>query len=78
MEDNPAMKPKNKNIHHGALCRFRYPVNEGWPAFEASKKNKVKHTAYFYPGVNHGFHKYNSRYDEKAATLSWTRTIDFF
>ncbi|MES2578189.1 MAG: dienelactone hydrolase family protein, partial [Bacteroidota bacterium] len=32
-------------------------VNEGWPAFEAIlKKNKVEHTAYFYEGVNHGFH----------------------
>jgi carboxymethylenebutenolidase len=55
-------------------------VNEGWPAFEAIlKKNKVEHTAYFYPGVNHGFHNNTTpRYDEAAATLSWTRTIDFF
>jgi carboxymethylenebutenolidase len=55
-------------------------VNEGWPAFEAIlKKNKVEHTAYFYEGVNHGFHNNTTpRYDEKAATLSWTRTIDFF
>jgi len=30
-------------------------------------------------GVNHGFHNNTTpRYDEKAATLSWTRTIDFF
>jgi carboxymethylenebutenolidase len=55
-------------------------VNEGWPAFEAIlKKNKVEHTAYFYPEVNHGFHNNTTpRYDEAAATLSWTRTIDFF
>jgi carboxymethylenebutenolidase len=55
-------------------------VNEGWPAFEAIlKKNKVEHLAYFYEGVNHGFHNNTTpRYDEKAATLSWTRTIDFF
>jgi carboxymethylenebutenolidase len=55
-------------------------VNEGWHAFEAIlKKNKVKHTAYFYPEVNHGFHNNTTpRYDEAAATLSWTRTIDFF
>ncbi len=55
-------------------------VNAGWPAFEAIlKKNKVAHTAYIYEGVNHGFHNNTTpRYDEKAATLSWTRTIAFF
>lgn len=55
-------------------------VNEGWPAYELIlKKNKVKHSAYFYEGVNHGFHNNTTpRYDEKSATLSWTRTIDFF
>ena len=48
-------------------------VNEGWPVFEAIlKKNKVEHTAYFYEGVNHGFHNNTTpRYDQKAATLSW-------
>lgn len=55
-------------------------VNDGWPAFEEIlKKNNVEHTAFFYAGVNHGFHNNTTpRYDEKAATLSWTRTIDFF
>lgn len=55
-------------------------VNEGWPAYETIlKKIKVENTAYTYPGVNHGFHNNTTpRYDEAAATLSWTRTIDFF
>ncbi|WP_281637524.1 dienelactone hydrolase family protein [Flavobacterium marginilacus] len=55
-------------------------VNEGWPAYEVIlKKNKVENTAYFYAGVNHGFHNNTTpRYDETAASLSWTRTIDFF
>lgn len=55
-------------------------VNEGWPAFEAVlKKNNVPNTAQIYPNVNHGFHNNTTpRYDEKAATLAWTRTIDFF
>lgn len=55
-------------------------VNEGWHAFqEVLNKNKVENTAYFYPNVNHGFHNNTTpRYDEAAATLSWTRTIDFF
>ena len=55
-------------------------VNEGWPAYETIlKQNKVDYTAFIYPDVNHGFHNNTTpRYDEKAATLAWTRTIDFF
>lgn len=55
-------------------------VNEGWPAFEVIlKKNNVPNTAHIYTNVNHGFHNNTTpRYDEKAATLAWTRTIDFF
>lgn len=55
-------------------------VNEGWPAYETIlKKNKVENTAFIYEGVNHGFHNNTTpRYDEAAATASWTRTIDFF
>lgn len=55
-------------------------VNEGWPAYEAVlKQNKVDYTTYIYPEVNHGFHNNSTpRYDEKAATLAWDRTITFF
>lgn len=55
-------------------------VNEGWPAYEAVlQNNKTEYTAYTYDAVNHGFHNNTTpRYDEAAATLSWTRTIDFF
>lgn len=55
-------------------------VNAGWPAFETIlKKNKVEHIAHIYKGANHGFHNNTTpRYDEAAATLAWTRTIDFF
>ena len=55
-------------------------VNEGWPAYEAAlKKAGIPHTGYIYPGVNHGFHNDTTpRYDEAAAKLAWTRTIDFF
>jgi len=55
-------------------------VNAGWPAFEAAlKENNIEHKAFFYEAVNHGFHNNTTpRYDEKAATLSWNRTIDFF
>nr|WP_315140277.1 dienelactone hydrolase family protein [uncultured Flavobacterium sp.] len=55
-------------------------VNEGWPAYETIlKQKKVDYTAHIYPDVNHGFHNNTTpRYDEKAANLAWTRTIDFF
>ena len=55
-------------------------VNEGWPAYEqALIENKVEYKAFIYPEVNHGFHNNTTpRYDEAAATLAWTRTIEFF
>ncbi|GIZ10525.1 dienelactone hydrolase family protein [Flavobacterium sp. UMI-01] len=55
-------------------------VNEGWTKYEkVLKANNIKHTAYIYPKVNHGFHNNTTpRYDEQAATLAWMRTIDFF
>ncbi len=55
-------------------------VNEGWPAYEeALKKNNKQYVAHIYPDVNHGFHNNTTpRYDEKAANLSWNRTIEFF
>jgi carboxymethylenebutenolidase len=54
-------------------------INAGWPAYEAAlKANRVKYTAYIYPGTNHGFHNDTTpRYDEAAATLAWDRTIAF-
>ncbi|HUF62486.1 MAG TPA: dienelactone hydrolase family protein [Verrucomicrobiales bacterium] len=55
-------------------------VNEGWPAYkEALEKAGVKYTAHFYEGANHGFHNDTTpRFDEAAAKLAWTRTVDFF
>ena len=55
-------------------------INEGWPAYEAALiENDKDFTAHFYPGANHGFHNDSTpRFDEAAAELAWTRTIDFF
>jgi carboxymethylenebutenolidase len=55
-------------------------VNEGWPAWEeALKKAGVKYTAHMYSGANHGFHNDTTpRYDEAAAKLAWSRTVEFF
>lgn len=55
-------------------------VNAGWPAFEqALKDNKVDYQAFVYPGTQHGFHNDTTpRYDEEAAKLAWSRTLEFF
>ena len=61
-------------------AEFDKRINAGWPAYEVALKSaRVKHTAYFYEGANHGFHNDTTpRYDESAAQLAWQRTIDFF
>ncbi len=55
-------------------------INEGWPAYEETlQANNKTYTAHIYEGVNHGFHNDSTpRYDEAAAELAWSRTIDFF
>jgi carboxymethylenebutenolidase len=55
-------------------------VNAGWPEYEnALKANSISYSVYFYPNVNHGFHNNTTpRYNESAAKLAWTRTIEFF
>jgi len=55
-------------------------VNEGWLVYESAlKENNKDFIAHFYPEVNHGFHNNTTpRYNETAANLSWSRTIDFF
>ena len=54
-------------------------VNAGWPEFEnALKANKIRYTAYIYPGTQHGFNNDTTpRYDEAAAKLAWQRTVAF-
>jgi carboxymethylenebutenolidase len=55
-------------------------VNAGWPAYEeALKANGKTYTMHMYEGKNHGFHNDTTpRYDEEAAKLAWSRTIEFF
>lgn len=55
-------------------------INNGWPAYEAVlKTNGTFYQMYMYDGTQHGFHNDTTpRYDEAAATLAWTRTLDHF
>ncbi len=64
-------------LHYGELDKR---INEGWPAYEeALKAHNKTYTAHIYPGANHGFHNDTTpRYDQEAAELAWSRTIDFF
>ncbi len=55
-------------------------INAGWPAYEAAlKAANVPYTMHQYPGTQHGFNNDTTpRYDEAAAKLAWSRTIEFF
>jgi carboxymethylenebutenolidase len=55
-------------------------VNAGIAAYEAAlKANKKVYQLYMYEGKQHGFHNDTTpRYDETAAKLAWTRTLEFF
>jgi carboxymethylenebutenolidase len=55
-------------------------VNAGIAAYEAAlKANKKVYTSHMYEGKQHGFHNDTTpRYDEAAAKLAWTRTLEFF
>ena len=54
-------------------------INAGWPAYEtALKATGGKYEMFTYPGTQHGFNNDTTpRYDEKAATLAWARTVEF-
>lgn len=80
-QPNTADVPKIKAsvmLHYGGLDER---INAGIPAYEqALKENKINHKIYIYDGVNHAFNNNTSptRYNEAAAKLAWSRTIDLF
>jgi carboxymethylenebutenolidase len=55
-------------------------INEGIPAYEAAlTANKKVYQVYMYDGKQHGFHNDTTpRYDEEAAKLAWSRTLEWF
>lgn len=55
-------------------------VNASWPDFEKGLKAAgVDYVHHDYEGAQHGFHNDTTpRYDQKAAELAWTRTVEFF
>ena len=56
-------------------------INAGIPAFEQALKDAgADYTMHMYDGVNHAFHNDTgeARYNQEAAELAWSRTIEFF
>ena len=55
-------------------------INAMWPDFEAAMQaNGVDYRMHMYADTNHGFHNNSTpRYNEEAADLAWSRTIDFW
>lgn len=55
-------------------------VNAGIAAYEAAlKANNKTYSLYMYDGKQHGFHNDTTpRFDEEAAKLAWSRTLEFF
>ena len=76
-EDEDAKKIKSPLLLHYAELDTR--VNSGWPKYEAVlERNNSNYDVFIYPKVNHGFHNNTTpRFDQKAAYLSWQRTIKF-
>ena len=75
-EDIPKIKAAIL-VHHGEMDTR---LAETWPAYDAAlTKAKVPHAGYIYPKAQHGFHNDTTpRYDEAAAKLAWTRTLEWF
>ena len=76
-EDVPRIKA-SVMLHYGGLDER---INAGIPAYEAAlKSNKIDYQLFIYDGVNHAFNNDTSptRYNEAAAKLAWSRTIDLF
>jgi len=77
VEDVPKIGATKLMLHYAGLDER---INAGIPAYEAALKDAgVDYTLYMYDGVNHAFNNDTSeaRYDKAAATLAWTRTIEF-
>lgn len=65
-------------VQHGELDTR---LVEAWPAYEAAMAAAgVTHSSDIHPGAMHGFFNDATpeRYNEAAATLAWTRMVDWF
>ena len=75
--DVPKIKCKLQ-LHYAGLDER---INAGIPAYEeALKKAEVNYEIFTYENAQHAFHNDTAptRYNEAAAKLAWSRTIEFF
>ncbi len=76
--ENTAKIKAAMQLHYGGLDEG---VDAGIPAYEAAlKANNIKYEIYMYEGAQHAFHNDTAptRYNEAAAKLAWSRTLEFF
>ncbi len=74
-DDVPRIKAKIM-LHYGGLDER---INAGIPAYRSAlEDNHIDHQIYVYKGANHAFNNDTSptRYNEEAAKLAWSRTLD--
>jgi carboxymethylenebutenolidase len=79
----PAAEELRANVRGPLMLQFGGlddRVNATWPDYEAVlEANGAEYVAYFYEGVNHGFHNDSTgRYAPEEAELAWSRTVAFF
>jgi len=77
-DPSEAAKVKTPILFHMAETDKR--INDRWPEYAAAlKAANVPHEGHIYPGTQHGFNNDTTpRYDEEAAKLAWSRTVEFF
>lgn len=80
-QPEPADVPKIRaalQLHYAAMDER---INAGIPAYEeALKKAGTRYELFMYEGAQHAFHNDTAptRYNEQAAKLAWSRTMNFF
>lgn len=77
-DPSEAAKVKAPILFHMAESDKR--INDRWPEYAAALKAAgVAHQGFIYPGTQHGFNNDTTpRFDEEAAKLAWSRTVEFF
>jgi carboxymethylenebutenolidase len=77
---NTAEVPKIKAALQIHFAETDQRVNASWPPYkEALDANKIRYEAHTYPGTQHGFNNDTTpRFNEEAAKLAWSRTVEFF
>jgi carboxymethylenebutenolidase len=80
LENADLTKIKAAVLGHYAEGDAFYPVEEAHKLEQQLRDSGVDVTFYYYPDLGHAFHDNENKlgnYDKDAASLAWTRTLDF-